>query len=327
MHWRRMETQMRAIVFALAVAIGSLFTAAAARAEKPTIAVFTKNFTNPAYAAARRGADLIAAEHGAVTTHYVPEKPDNVEQQKALAAQALATKPSLVIFVPVDDKAMVEDVKKFTDAGIPVVNFLNKMEGVFVTQVGSDDVAVGYDGARALFDELGGKGKVLAIEGNPAATTSRERVDGLRKALKAYPGIELVELVTGMYQEPVALDVTAKALAKHSTIDGIWAANDSMAYGALDAMKQAGRTAKVVGANGLDKAIRLIEEGAMIGSVEFSSFKIACTATRAGLRHLKGEKVPADIVVPSPLISRRNLDAWKVPLDQRPCPAWDEVVR
>lgn len=100
-----------------------------------------------------------------------------------------------------------------------------------------------------------------------------------------------------------------------------------MAYGALDAMKEAGRTAKLVGANGLDKAIRLIEDGSMVASVEFSSFKIACIATHAGLRHLSGEEVPPEIVVPSPLITRSNLNAWQVPLDQRPCPAWDEIVR
>jgi ribose transport system substrate-binding protein len=319
---------MKRRLIALAnAAIASVFTAGAAFAEGPTIAVFTKNFTNPAYAAARRGADLVAKENGAKTIHYVPEKPDNVEQQKALVDQALAAHPNLVLFVPVDDKAMVEDVRKFTAAGIPVVSYLNKMEGTFVTHVGSDDVAVGYNGAKALFDELGRKGKVLAIEGNPAAPTSRDRVVGLRKALKEYPDVELLDVVTGMYQEPAAYEVTAKALTRHPQIDGVWAANDSMAYGALDALNKAGRKAKLVGANGLDKAIQLIEDGAMLASVEFSSFKIACTAARAGLRHLNGAPVPPEIMVPSALITRSNLGPWKVPLDQRNCPAWDEIVR
>lgn len=320
--------EIQSILAALAgVAIGGLFMADAASADEPTIAVFTKNFTNPAYAAARRGADLIAKENGAKTVHYVPEKPDNVEQQKALVETALATKPDLVLFVPVDDKAMVEDVKKFTAAGIPVVSYVNKMEGTFVTHIGSDDTAVGYEGAKALFEALGRKGKVLAMEGNPAAPTSRDRVDGLRKALKDYPDIELLEIVTGMYQENVGHEVTVKALAKYPQIDGIWAANDAMAFGALDALKKAGRTATIVGANGLDKAIQLVEDGTMLATVEFSSFKMACAAARAGLRHLKGETVPPEIMVPTPAITRSNLEAWKVPLDQRPCPTWEEIVR
>lgn len=290
------------------------------------IAVFTKNNTNPAYAAARRGVDLVAAEAGASTTHYVPEKPDNVEQQKALVEEALATKPDLVIFVPVDDKAMVEDAAKFTAAGIPVISYINALEGEFITHVGSDDRAVGYSGAKSLFEGMGGKGKVLGIEGNPAAPTSRDRVAGFKAAAEEFPDIEIVGVVTGMYQEEPALEATAAALAEHPAIDGIWAANDVMVYGALDALGKAGRSAKIVGANGLDKAIRLIEEGKMLATVEFSSFKIACTAARAGLKHLAGEKVPAEITVPSMLITAENLGPWKVPLDQRDCPSWDEIV-
>ena len=314
------------VAAALATVLQCAGPVMAARAEQPLIAVFTKNFTNPAYAAARRGADLVAAETGAAIRHFVPGEPDNVEQQKALVAEALVTKPDLVLFVPVDDKAMVEDVKKFTDAGIPVVSFVNRLEGTFVSHVGSDDVAVGYNGTKALIESLGGKGKILAVEGNPAAPTSRDRVEGMRKAVAEYPEVELLGVVTGMYQEKDAHDVTAAALLKHPQIDGIWAANDVMVYGSLAALEEAGRTATIVGANGLDKAIQLIEEGKMLATVEFSAFKIACTAARAGMRQLAGEDVPAEITIPSVLIDRSNLSGWKVPLEKRACPTWNEVV-
>lgn len=315
------------------IAVGALATvllfnaAIAAGAEQPLIAVFTKNLTNPAYTAARRGADLVAKETGADTRHFVPEKPDNVEQQKALVEEALAAKPALVLFVPVDDKAMVEDVKKFTDAGIPVVSFINKIKGTFVSHVGSDDVAVGYNGTKALIENLGGKGKILALEGNPAALTSRDRVAGMRKAVEEFPGVELLDVVTGMYQQKDAHDVTAAALEKHPNIDGIWAANDVMVYGALSALTEANRTAKLVGANGLDDAIGLIEDGTMLATVEFSAFKIACTAARAGMRQLAGQDVPQEIMIPSLLINRTNFADWKVPLEKRDCPSWEEVTR
>lgn len=311
----------------LLLALGLTITADPARAEgSPLIAVFTKNLTNPAYAAARRGVDLVAAEKGAATLHFVPEKPDNVEEQKALVTEALTRKPDLVIFVPVDDKAMVEDAAKFTAAGIPVVSFVNRLEGSFVTHVGSDDVAVGYNGARAIFEGMGGSGKVLAIEGNPAAPTSRDRVAGMKKAAAEFANIEVLDIVTGMYQKPAAYVVTTEALKLHPRIDGIWAANDVMVYGAFDALNEAGRSALMVGANGLDGAISMIEDGTMLATVEFSAFKIACIAARAGLRHLNGEPVPAEITVPSVLIDKTNLGPWKVPLEERDCPAWDEIV-
>jgi ribose transport system substrate-binding protein len=71
-----------------------------------TVAVFTKNRLNPAYAAARLAADRVAAEAGARTIHYVPEKPDDVAQQKALIDQAIAARPDAVLLNPTDDRAM-----------------------------------------------------------------------------------------------------------------------------------------------------------------------------------------------------------------------------
>ena len=87
-------------------------------AQPCTLAVFTKNRVNPAYAAARLAADRVAAEAGGRTVHYVPETPDDVGQQKALVGEALAHRPDAVVFVPTDDSAMVEDVRRFETAGI-----------------------------------------------------------------------------------------------------------------------------------------------------------------------------------------------------------------
>ncbi len=77
--------------------------------ERPmTIAVFTKNSTNPAYAAFRFAADQIARASGAKAVHYVPKKPDDVDEQKAFVEQVLKDRPDVVIFIPVDDVAMIE---------------------------------------------------------------------------------------------------------------------------------------------------------------------------------------------------------------------------
>jgi len=129
-----------------------------------TLAVFTKNRVNPAYAAARLAADRVAAEAGARTLHFVPTTPDDVGQQKALVGEALAAVPDAVVFVPVDDRQMVPDLARFADAGIPVVTCINRMEGKVVSFVGSDDVAVGHTAAQALFAALPGGGRIVAID-------------------------------------------------------------------------------------------------------------------------------------------------------------------
>jgi ribose transport system substrate-binding protein len=291
-----------------------------------TLAVFTKNRVNPAYAAARLAADRVAAEAGARTMHFVPQTPDDVGQQKALVGEALAAVPDAVVFVPVDDRQMVPDLARFADAGIPVVTCINRMEGKVVSFVGSDDIAVGHDAAKALIDALGGSGRIVAIEGTPVAPTSRDRTVGLRKALAEAPAIQLMGTGVGYFQQAPAREEMARLLAEHAEIDGVWTSNDVMAFGVLEALAAAGRTGKVVGVNGLPEAIDHIERGTMQASVDFSAFNIAGIAAQAALRHLRGETVPASIMVPAALIDRTNFQRWKVPFALRPTPVWEEIV-
>jgi ribose transport system substrate-binding protein len=144
--------------------------------RQTTIAVFTKNTTNPAYEAARRGADQVAYAAGARTIHFVPQKPDDVDEQTAMVELAIAARPDAILFVPVHDVAMVEPVRRINDADIPIVLFINRIAGRFVSFVGSDDVAIGYKQTRTLCENLHGRGKVAMIEGVPAAPTSRDRI-------------------------------------------------------------------------------------------------------------------------------------------------------
>lgn len=292
-----------------------------------TLAVFTKNRVNPAYDAARLVADRLAIEAGARTIHYVPQTPDHVGQQKTLVSEALASPPDGVLFNPTDDVAMAEDMARFAASGIPVAVFINRMPGKTLTFVGSDDIAVGYKAAKALIDGLGGKGGIVALDGTPSARTARDRTIGLQRAVAEAPGITLLGARVGYLQQAPARTAMAELLKDHPRIDGVWTANDVMAFGALDALADSGRTAKVVGVNGLPGAIDHIEQGRMLASVDFSAFNIAAIATRAMLRHLEGKPVPQEIMVPAELIDRLNCHRWKVPFAERACATWDEIVR
>jgi ribose transport system substrate-binding protein len=320
---------MQVLAAAVGVAVAMVLLASHARAadQKMTIAVFTKNLTNPAYQAFRIAADKVAGATGAKIQHFVPKQPDNVDEQKAMVEQVLKDRPDAVIFIPVDDVAMVDSVKKLNEAKIPVVLVSNPLPGSFVTYVGADDFEIGYKEARYLFDHFGGKGKIVVIEGIPVAPTNRERVRGYKRAFAEYPGIEVLASGVGNYQQPDAKRVMEKFLKDFPQIDAVLSANDGMALGALEALQEAGRTAVVIGVNGILPAVKLIETGAMLASVDFNMFKIGCTATRAAVRHLKGEPLPEKIMLPAEVIDKTNYKAWLVPVEQRACPEWDEVVR
>jgi ribose transport system substrate-binding protein len=307
---------------ALAAAAVWLATAANAADDGPTIAVFTKNATNPAYQAFRIAADQVGRSSGARIVHFVPQQPDNVDEQKAMVDEVLRHPPDAVVFIPVDDVAMVDDVKRMNAARIPIVLVSNPLPGSFVTYVGADDAEIGYREARYLFENLGGKGRIVIIEGNPAAPTSRERLRGYRRALAEFPGIEVLASGAANYQQADARRLMDKILAEHPQIDGVLSANDSMALGALEALKAANRSAIVVGINGILPAVKQIESGAMLASVDFNMFKIGCTATHAALRYLRRERVPDRIILPAEVIDRTNYQAWLVPVEQRRCPEW-----
>jgi ribose transport system substrate-binding protein len=316
-------------VLVAAVMAGSLaFSAVIARAaDEMTIAVFTKNLTNPAYEAFRIAADQIARSTGVRVRHFVPKQPDNVDEQKAMVEQVLKDKPDAVIFIPVDDVAMIDSVKKLNEAKIPVVLVSNPLPGSFVTYVGADDFEIGYREARYLFENLGGKGKIVVIEGTPAAPTNRERVRGYKRAFTEYPGIEVLASGIGNYQQPDAKRVMEKFLHEHPQIDAVLSANDGMALGVLEALKEANRTSIVIGINGILPAVKQIETGKILATVDFNMFKIGCVATRAAVRHLRRESLPDKVMLPAEIIDKTNYKAWLVPVEQRSCPEWSDVVR
>jgi ribose transport system substrate-binding protein len=294
----------------------------------PTLAVFTKNRTNDAYAAARLGSERTAARLGARVVHYVPQRPDDIEQQIVLVGQAIAARPDAVLFVPVHDTAMNGSVRKLNDAGIPIVNLLNRLtEGRFVTFVGSDDYRIGYDIAARLFRQLGGKGDIVVLEGVPGAVTSRDRVRGFHDALVQWPGIRVAASRAANYQQETARRVMAELLPGLPRLDGILSANDVMSLGAIEALEAAGRSAAVVGVNALPDAITAIKRGKLLATVDFDALKIACIAAEAAIRHLRGQPVPNDIELPVQIVDAANCQPWDRPLEERECPRWEDVVK
>jgi ribose transport system substrate-binding protein len=293
-----------------------------------TIAVFTKNRSNPAYDAARLGAERTAARNSARVIHFVPETADDIAQQIALVEQALAARPDAVVFVPVHLTELDASVGKLNAARIPVVNYLNRLAaGRFVSYVGSDDYRLARDIAAYLFRHMGGRGDVVMMEGVAGAVTSRERVRGFLDAVREWPGIQIVATRAGDYQEATAKKVMTDLLAGGIRMDGVLSANDVMSLGILSALDAAGLRVPVIGVNALPEAIDSIKAGRLLATVDFDAMKIGSIATEAAIRHLRGQPVPAEIILPVQIVDRANYQPWDRPLEQRECPRWESVVR
>lgn len=308
--------------------VALLSSLSCSRGTGERIAVFTKNQTNPYFQMVRLGADSAAAQLNVRVVHYVPTTADSIPDQMNQVEDAVTKRPDAVVFIPVDFKAMAPGVKRFNDAGIPVVNITDKVEsGDIVSFLGADDYSLGLATARLLFDKMGRRGNIVVLEGVRGVLTSSERMRGFTKALEEFPDVKLLASQPANYQRLQALQVMENLLQAHAVIEGVLAANDSMALGAIEALEGAHRKALVVGINGTKEAIDAIKSGKLLASGDYNGYLQGCMGTMAAVRHLRKLPVPRQIVFPTNVIDASNYQNFEVADAQRSCPSWESVVK
>jgi ribose transport system substrate-binding protein len=235
------------------------------------------------------------------------------------------------VFVPVHETALNDAILGFDAARIPLFNFVTRTTvGQRACFVGSDDRALARDIAHYLFAKLCGRGDIVIVEGTPASATSRERLAGFHDALAASPGITVRSSLRGDYQRDVARDACSAAAEQLRGVDAVLCANDVMALGVLDALAAATGDRDrplVVGVNAIPEAVAAIAAGRMLATASFDAMAMSAVATEAAVRHLRGETVPREIILPVQVVDSSNYAAWNVPFTARACPSWQDVVR
>jgi ribose transport system substrate-binding protein len=317
---------MKSIYTGLSVLVAAAVSTAA-WADGETIAVFTKNQTNPYFQAVRVGADAAAKALNVKTLHYIPTKPDSIPEQMSQIEDVVVKKPDAIVFTPVDYKALVPGVEKINAAGIPVVNITDRSSaGKFVAFVGADDYSTALETARYLLKTLNGKGNVIILEGVKGALTNTDRVRGFNDALKENPDAKLLASQPGNYQRLQALQVMENLLQSHPQIDGVLAANDAMAMGAVEALEGANRTARVIGINGTKEAVDAIKAGKLLASGDYNGFLQGCIGTIIAARTLRKQPVVQEIVLKPTVVSKENYQPYETPVESRSCPTWEQAL-
>ena len=316
----------KTICAGLGVLAAASFTTAA-WADGETIAVFTKNQTNPYFQAVRVGADAAAKVLNVKTLHYIPTKPDSIPEQMSQVEDVVVKKPDAIVFTPVDYKALVPGVEKINAANIPVVNITDRSAGgKFVAFVGSDDYSTALETARYLLKTLNGKGNFIILEGVKGALTNTDRVRGFNDALKENPGAKLLASQPGNYQRLQALQVMENLLQSHPQVDGVLAANDAMAMGAIEALDGANRTAKVIGINGTKEAVDAIKAGKLLASGDYNGFLQGCIGTIIAARTLRKQPIVPEVLLKATVVSKENYQPYETPVESRTCPTWEQAL-
>lgn len=170
----------------------------------------------------------------------------------------------------------------------------------WVIHTSPDNVINGYNIAKALFDSMGGKGKIFVCQGLLGNTAANDRYAGLQKALEEYPDIEVAADDTANWNTDEALALVETWLTQTPDVGGVWCANDNMATGALQALDAAGLKGKVgvVGIDANTDIVEAVRDGYATATVSSNGYLqggytlAICYAAWAGL--IDVEALPAE---------------------------------
>ncbi|MGS0896095.1 ABC transporter substrate-binding protein [Burkholderia stagnalis] len=179
-----------------------------------------------------------------------------------------------LIIAPNDSTGLQPALAQARAKGIPVVTIDRQTAGTpcqdFITFLGSDFYKQGQRAAQALADATGGQAVVAEIQGGYGNTVESQRTDGFADGLKKYPNLKLVATQTGNWSATEAQKVMEQVLLAHPDLTAVYAQADTMALGAMTALRQAGKLGKVtiVSIDGTKDFVNAIANGSATASVE-----------------------------------------------------------
>ncbi|OKX84999.1 D-ribose ABC transporter substrate-binding protein [Corynebacterium glutamicum] len=274
-----------------------------------TLALSTQ--TNPFFVQLRDGAQEKADELG--VTLNVQDASDDAATQANQLNNAVTTGAGVVIVNPTDSDAVVPSVEALNQADIPVVAVDRSSNGGEVASfVASDNVAGGAQAAAALAEAIGGEGEILMLQGIAGSSASRDRGQGFEEEIAKHEGISIVAKQTANFDRGEGLDVATNLLQAHPNVKAIFAENDEMALGALEALgARAGEEVIVVGFDGTNDGLAAVEDGRMLATVAQQPEELGAKAVEEAAKLLRGEDAETEVPVEVVIVKLDNVADFK----------------
>jgi ribose transport system substrate-binding protein len=303
-----------------------LNAAALSSSDAETIATFTRNPANPILRGVRVGSEIAAKSLDAQVIHFIPRS-ELPAEQLGLIDEVITSKPDALVLAPFEPKAMVPAVDKLNAAGIPVTNVNERLAGgKVVAYVGTDDYQLAVTTARFLLDAMGKKGNVVILEGPDNLPTSIARVRAYKDTIKEYPEVKLLASKSANYARAPAVDIMKSFLRLYPQIDGVLAANDPMAIGAIESLKAASKRALVIGINASREVIEFVKSGDVLGSGDYNGFIQGCLATQIAIRNVRKQPIPDQIMLKPVVMDKTNYRDYETPMERRTCPTLESMT-
>jgi len=287
-----------------------LLASAPARAEdKITIGVSLPQDDNPFYIGMLKGIRARAGELGfdVATVSSNEDKLKQINGVQDLVAKGVKG----ILISPIDAVGVNAAYDAAAAAKIPIVSLARGSTSPNQTiHVAMDEVQVGRDIAEWTAKKLDGKGKVAMLLGPSGAPTFRNLAQGYTEVMAKYPDIQIVFKTDGPLTRERGLKNTEDALVAHPDLKAIYAANDDLALGAMQAVLAANRNGQtiVTGMNGVPPALRAVKEGNIAMTVELNPVLWGRLGVDVLATYLKGEKVEPRVFIKHVVIDSSNVD-------------------
>ncbi|KIL40522.1 D-ribose transporter subunit RbsB [Gordoniibacillus kamchatkensis] len=272
--------------------------------NKITIGLSVSTLNNPFFVTLKDGADKAAKEAGA--SLIVVDSQNDTAKQISGIEDLIQKKVNLILINPTDSDAIVTAVKSANAAGIPVITVDRAANGGdVVTHIASDNVKGGKMAGDFILKTLGGKGNIVELQGIAGTSAARDRGKGFHDAVDGKDGVKVVASQPADFDRAKGLSVMENILQGNKDIQAVFAHNDEMALGALQAIQAAGKNIVVVGFDATDDAVKAVNDGKMAATVAQKPAAIGDTAVKTALKVLKGEKVEKFIPVDLELVTKK----------------------
>lgn len=284
-----------------------------AAGDRPRVALIMKSLANEFFISMADGARAHQAanpERYELVVNGIRNESD-LAQQVALMEQMMATGVDVIVIAPADSKAMLPVARRAVQQGIVVINIDNQFDRQLLAEM---DIAIPFvgpdnrDGARRVGERLAAElepgDEVAIIGGIPGAFNARERAAGFTDAMQA-ADITIVSTQAADWEQSKAANIASALLREYPQLDALLCANDSMALGAVAAVRQAGRgdQVKIVGFDNIGAANALVQRGEMVATADQHADRLAVYGIEYALEILETGQMPTDRTTPVDVIS------------------------
>ncbi len=277
------------------------------------IGLSMNTLNNPYFVDAKNGVEKGASENNIKLS--VVDAQNDPSKQITDVENLIAQKPDLIIIDPSDSDSIVSAIEACNDANIPVVTMDRKANGgKVVAHLGFNAIESGKIAGEYIAKMMNGKdANIVEIQGIMGTNVAQDRSKGFNEAISKYPNLKKIATQSADFDRAKAMSVMENILQANKNIDAVYASNDEMALGALEAIKAAKREKDIIliGCDAIDDALAAVRSGSLNATIAEPPFFLGKNALITAVKYLNGEIVEEEVILDSTLLTAENINSVK----------------